>query len=79
MVGNVDEYIPTEEDIQWTRRLLRLLADNAMWGAPGDGAFYRVDKKAKVLYRQPGSLWELHGRVRAVFGKLGYRVEDGEP
>ena len=68
---------PGQEDLDWTRNLIRMMRDGGRWGHPATGNVYVFRKQAKELEFVHGDAFhELHQNTVKVFEALGWQVVD---
>lgn len=76
-----NEYTPTTIDITWANNLIKITANNAVWGWPDTGLLYRISHETKCLILlNPDLLTDPraengHDRTIVVFKKVGYDVK----
>lgn len=67
---------PSEDDVEWTRRLIFALNDQGTWAIPANHSIWRLDKKQKVAYLEvkgdPES--DLNEKVRKAFHAVGWKT-----
>jgi hypothetical protein len=78
------KYIPTKETIAFAAEMVRIMNHDGVWHAPMEGLTYRFDKQNKIISLiAPATLTpdqqEDHERTVAVFGAVGYTVQDARP
>jgi hypothetical protein len=49
MVGFNSNNVPPDHVLEWCRNLVRISAQDAVWGIPRSGTVFRIDKKNKRL------------------------------
>lgn len=74
-----DNWQPTPVILAWFRRLLTVLRDNTVYGAPSTGQIYLLSHKRKtfaLVYGSPNDSKHWHDKNKVVMDTLGYRVLD---
>lgn len=74
-------YKPTDMDVAWVKSLVKITANNAVWGWPDTGLIYRFDHQNKTLTLLNPELMtdehanEGHQRTIQVFKVIDYTVK----
>lgn len=65
---------PDREAIEWARGMVAMMRQNAVWGIPANRNVYQFDRANKTLWLVAGDEDEIHRRMVAVFGAIGWSV-----